>query len=119
MNRSVTVGDVKLSIPGRIMRGIRMLLQLPGHLLNLVAFRAQQIMLGSAFTKLVKPKQHKPSAFCNQDKDYKLTMWVLLTPSLASQEMICWRVIVCEHGFPHIEHAFCESWLTLTCRCGR
>lgn len=65
MNRSVTVGDVKLSIPGRIMRVIRMLLQLPGHLLNLVAFRAQQIMLGSAFTKLVKLKQHNPSAFCN------------------------------------------------------
>ena len=55
MNRSVTVGDVKLSIPGRIMRGIRMLLQLPGHLVNLIAFRAQQIMLGSAFTKLVFP----------------------------------------------------------------
>ncbi|CAK0785418.1 hypothetical protein CVIRNUC_008627 [Coccomyxa viridis] len=53
MNRSVTVGDVKLSIPGRIMRGIRMLLQLPGHLVNLIAFRAQQVMLGSAFTKLV------------------------------------------------------------------
>ena len=55
MNRSVTVGDVKLSIPGRIMRGIRMLLQLPGHLVNLIAFRAQQVMLGSAFTKLVIP----------------------------------------------------------------
>ena len=53
MNRSVTVGDVKMSIPGRIMRVIRMLLQLPGHLLNLVAFRAQQILLGSPFTKLV------------------------------------------------------------------
>ena len=42
MNRSVTVGDVKLSIPGRIMRGIRMLLQLPGHLVNLIAFRASR-----------------------------------------------------------------------------
>ena len=55
MNRSFTIGDVKLSIPSRIMRGIRMLLQLPAHLVNLVAFRAQQIMLGSAFTKLVFP----------------------------------------------------------------
>lgn len=53
MNRSITVGDMKLSIPGRIMRVIRMLLQLPGHLLNLIAFKAQQIMLGSAPTKLV------------------------------------------------------------------
>ncbi len=54
MNRSVTVGDIKLSIPGRIMRVVRMILQFPGHVLNLVAFRAQQIMLGSAFTKLVR-----------------------------------------------------------------
>ena len=55
MNRSVTVGDVKLSIPGRIMRVLRMILQFPGHVLNLFAFRAQQILLGSAFTKLVSP----------------------------------------------------------------
>ncbi len=55
MNRSVTIGNVKLSIPGRIMRVIRALLQFPGHVMNLFAFRAQQIMLGSAPTKLVRP----------------------------------------------------------------
>ncbi len=65
MNRSVSVGDVQLSIPGRIMRVIRMLLQLPGHIMNLVAFRAQQIMLGSAFTKLVNPCGLNPCAPSN------------------------------------------------------
>ena len=55
MNRSVTFGNVKLSIPGRIMRVVRMVLQFPGHVLNLLAFRAQQILLGSPFTKLVCP----------------------------------------------------------------
>jgi hypothetical protein len=86
MNRSVAVGDVKLSIPGRIMRVIRMLLQLPGHLLNLVAFRAQQIMLGSAFTKLVKPKQ-QTSVFCDVTgtRSTNHVMWGLLTPCFAFQ----------------------------------
>ena len=49
----ISIGSANLTISSRVARLLLALVRLPGYLFNLVTFRAQQIMLGNTFTKLV------------------------------------------------------------------
>ncbi len=53
LSHSINLGSTQVTLSSRIFRNLRTLVRLPGHIFNLITFKAQQIMLGGTMTKLV------------------------------------------------------------------
>lgn len=53
MQLRANLGPTVITVGGRLGRALIQFLRLPGHILNLMSFKAQQIMLASTGTKLI------------------------------------------------------------------